>query len=75
MIGKIFTAVGAGLKLASEIAEKSKNRQLLDAGEAQANADNWKALNATIQEFKTAADAIESDADLRKLLRDEYTTD
>lgn len=74
MIGAALSIAAAGAKVAAEIAEKSKNGQLLDAGEAKANADNWKAVNEQLAAFKRAADAIDDPA-VRKLLRDDYTTD
>lgn len=74
MIGSILALAGGGVKLATVIAEKSKNKQLLDAGEAKANADNWKAVNEQLMAFKQAADAIDDPA-VRELMRDKYTTD
>ena len=75
MIGGIMTAAGAGLELANTIAEKSKNQQLIDAGEAQALVEIMGGINEKLQSFQRAAVAADTDPEFAKRVSAFFTED
>ena len=75
MIGGALSIAAAGAKLAAELAEKSKNGQLIDAGKAAGLSDMLAQLNLRLQEFEDAANRVDRDGSFARRVLDQYTID
>lgn len=73
--GGIASGVASALEIAKVFAEKAKNQQQIDAGEAQAHVANLEAVNDQLATFKAAADRIDTDPAFRDSVRDYFTDD
>lgn len=61
MIGPVLSLAAAGAKAAAAIAEKAKNGQLIEAGEAKYAAEQAERLYAELNKIKEARDTIDTD--------------
>lgn len=73
--GGIASGVASAMKVAEAIAERAKNGQLIDAGEARAHAANLKAIHDQLAVFKRVADRIDTDPDFARRVRAEFEDD
>jgi len=75
VIGEILGIIGGGLKLAEHLAAKARDAQLISAGEAEANAANWKLAYETLERVKKIDDWLERNPAAARSLRDHFTSD
>lgn len=73
--GGIASGIASAMKVAEAIAERSKNGQLIDAGEAKAHADSLKAIHEQLAIFQRVADRIDADPDFARRVRDHFEDD
>ena len=75
MISQVLDLSSAAAKVAGELAEKSKNGQLIDTGKMAGLAEQLGQLHARLMEMQVASTRVESDSDFRDFVRDYYRDD
>ena len=71
----MIALIRALLSIASSLTAFAQQRQLIDAGAAQATLQGIRDADANMQAAKAMRDRVRTDAEYRRLLRDKYRAD
>lgn len=74
-LNEILGLSSAAAKVAGEMAEKSKNGQLIDAGKAAGLAESLGQIHAKLMQMQVSASRIHTDPEFRDFVRNNFRDD